>query len=124
VVGNRFLRNTDGTVTTIQVPGASPPGAGYAWGVNNAGVIVGYYVGPGANHGFLRNADGSRFTDIDAPGALETEPKLKKEGVVRRPAELDDRLSPTKARETTPSARQAGGKGPRLHTIRGVEQEV
>ena len=58
--------------TTIDFPGASGT---RAYGLNNAGEIVGYYYGasPGniAYHGFLL-ADG-RFTTIDYPGSYGTE---------------------------------------------------
>ena len=51
--------------TTIDVPGARETAA---YGMNNSGEIVGYYVAdPLAIHGFLDT--GGSFTTIDAPGA-------------------------------------------------------
>ena len=41
---------TDYTFTTLDVPGASFT---YAFGINDAGQIVGYYIDNGARHGFL-----------------------------------------------------------------------
>jgi uncharacterized membrane protein len=40
-------------------------------GINDAGQIVGFFVGPG-EHGFLLDTGGS-FTQIDVPGARSTE---------------------------------------------------
>ena len=54
--------------TTIDYPGAS---ATAAYGINNAGDVVGYYTGEGnLNHGFLFS--GGKFTSIDYPGARQT----------------------------------------------------
>jgi probable HAF family extracellular repeat protein len=55
--------------TTIDVPGAA---ATYAFGVNDAGQIVGFFrEASRKGHGFLRTATGA-FTTIDVPGAATT----------------------------------------------------
>ena len=53
-----------GTVTIIDVPGASET---KAVAINNAGQIVGWFGDAGVTHGFLK--DGDTFTTIDVPGA-------------------------------------------------------
>ena len=58
------------TFTTIDVPGIYDT---QAFGINDAGQIVGYYepyVGP--LHGLLLDVDGS-YTTLDVPGAIETD---------------------------------------------------
>ena len=52
--------------TTIDVPGASSTGA---TGINELGVIVGFYFVGDVFHGFVRSNNGS-FTTIDVPGAF------------------------------------------------------
>jgi len=54
--------------TTIDVPHST---ATYAFGINSAGQIVGFFRDAGKGHGFLRAATGG-FTTIDAPGAATT----------------------------------------------------
>ena len=56
--------------TTIDVPG---PGASltYAYGINNASQIVGFFDDESGDHGFLRNSAGN-ITIIDVPGAIAT----------------------------------------------------
>jgi len=61
-----FLRNTDGSFTTIDVPGASGT---FAQGINNTGQIVGQFGDAMGIHGFLRDTDGS-FTTIDVPAGF------------------------------------------------------
>ena len=57
--------------TTIDVPGALITAP---FGINKAGRVVGGSIDEtGAEHGFLRQKDGS-FVTIDVPGALATEP--------------------------------------------------
>ncbi|MGR3311482.1 MAG: hypothetical protein ACUZ77_12015 [Candidatus Brocadiales bacterium] len=73
-----FLRDADGSFSTIDFPGADET---YANQINDAGQIVGvYYIydldqdgtfNPFEFHGFLRDADGS-FSTIDFPGADRT----------------------------------------------------
>jgi hypothetical protein len=62
-----FLRAPDGTLTTID-----PPGAVFteAMSINPAGTITGDYCDTTACHGFLRAKDG-RFTTFDIPDAVD-----------------------------------------------------
>src|SRR5262249_30979582 len=53
--------------TTIDVPGAISTGA---TGINDAGQIVGLYVGTDRDHGFLLS--GGSYTTLDVPGADHT----------------------------------------------------
>jgi probable HAF family extracellular repeat protein len=53
--------------TYFDVPGAN---ATMAYGINNAGTIVGFYYQNGY-HGFVKTAGGS-YTPIDVPGATDT----------------------------------------------------
>jgi hypothetical protein len=72
-----FLRQADGSVITISVPGSTSTSVGPAEGVvfagppiNPAGAITGSFSDTGgATHGFLRARDGT-FTTFDAPGAV------------------------------------------------------
>src|SRR3989449_435974 len=66
-----FRRDTDGSFTTIDVPGACCSGAE---GINDSGQIVGRFTDNTSytTHGFLRSPDGSNFTIIDVPGASST----------------------------------------------------
>jgi len=66
-----FLRAPDGTITSIDAPGAgtAPPQGSYSWSINTDGAIAGQYTDPnGVFHGYVRAADGT-FTTIDAPSA-------------------------------------------------------
>jgi hypothetical protein len=74
-----FLREPDGTFTTIDPPGST--GAAVAFGypstqpINPAGAITGdYFDASGASHGFLRAPDGT-FTRFDPPGSTFTIPQ-------------------------------------------------
>jgi predicted membrane protein len=61
-----FLRAKDGSITTIDPPGAI---ATFAYSINPSGAIAGFYQDASAAlHGFLRAKDGS-ITTFDAPGA-------------------------------------------------------
>src|SRR6266542_2245758 len=61
---------TGGTFTTIDVPGAIRTNA---FGINDAGQIVGFFQDTsGGTHGFLEIA--GSFTTIDVPGAIVTAP--------------------------------------------------
>ena len=56
-----MLISTAATVTTFEAPGAgNAPGQGtFAYSINTAGTIVGYYIdSDDNNHGFLRSASG------------------------------------------------------------------
>jgi hypothetical protein len=72
-----FLRQADGSVITISVPGSTSTSVGPAEGVvfagppiNPAGAITGSYSDiSGATHGYVRAPDGM-FTTFDAPGAV------------------------------------------------------
>ena len=55
------------TFTQIDVPGATVTNA---FGINNAGQIVGTFLNSTGAHGFLDT--GGRFTQIDVPGATAT----------------------------------------------------
>jgi hypothetical protein len=63
-----FLREPDGTMITVSVPGAD---SSSAYGINEAGTVVGQYCISNICHGFLRSADGT-FTTFDVPGAINT----------------------------------------------------
>jgi len=73
-VGHSYLRASDGSFTTFDVPGAC---YAVALGLNNSGTIVGQYatLTTGGNcyanpvHLFLRAADGT-FTTFDVPGRV------------------------------------------------------
>lgn len=63
--------DVSGTFTTIHVPGSTST---QAFGVNDAGYVVGDYFVSGSSdsHGFLRGSGG--FVTIDFPGATQTYP--------------------------------------------------
>jgi hypothetical protein len=54
-ISNGFIRNTDGSFTIFIVNGVVTT----AYGINDAGQVVGYYDGNGTQGGYLRNADGT-----------------------------------------------------------------
>lgn len=78
-----FIRNAEGGIAVIDVPGAStvpaaaPCSAGLVAGtvingINDLGEISGHFWDTSNNeHGFLRNSNGT-FTQIDVPGAYQT----------------------------------------------------
>jgi hypothetical protein len=69
--GGGFLRNRNGEIDRIVVPGATYTSP---WGINNRAVVVGNYTrADGTLGGFLRTGDGE-LTLIDAPGASDTTP--------------------------------------------------
>src|SRR5438105_12108405 len=53
--------------STLDVPGSDLT---LAWGINNSGAVVGYYVDANGVHGFLWT--GGSYTTLDAPGAVST----------------------------------------------------
>ena len=61
------MRDAGGTFTTIDVPDATYT---WAYGINGAGQVVGFFFPPypSNGHGFLRDTGGT-FTTIDVPGA-------------------------------------------------------
>ena len=71
-VSHGFVRSSDGRITTFD-DSQAPVGTGANQGttpvgVNDIGVITGYYVdGNNATHGFVRTPDG-KITTFDAPG--------------------------------------------------------
>jgi hypothetical protein len=70
ITGHGFVRDAGGTITTIDVPGATT--FTLALGTNEAGQTVGAYVDKkGRLHGFLRDPRGA-VTPIDFPGAGAT----------------------------------------------------
>jgi hypothetical protein len=73
-----FLRARDGTSTIINVPGSTSTSVGVGElsspvegpPINPAGAVTGFYSdASGAQHGFLRDRDGT-FATFDAPGAI------------------------------------------------------
>ena len=69
--GHGFLRETDGTFATFDVPGAGT-GAGegtYSYAISQRGDITGYYIDSAdVSHGFLRDKNGV-ITTFDVPGS-------------------------------------------------------
>jgi hypothetical protein len=63
-----FLRQPDGAVSLIQVPGTLLTVVN---AINDAGIVVGYYQTTTGTHGFV--LDRGRFVTIDVPGASSTE---------------------------------------------------
>ncbi len=66
-----FLRETDGTFVTFDVPGAGTGGSRgtNSFAISERGDITGYYVdNAGATHGFLRDKNGI-ITPFDVPGS-------------------------------------------------------
>jgi hypothetical protein len=53
--------------TDLDLPGTDGTAA---WSINNAGVIVGYYLLGGQRHGFIR--DGNQWSSFDVPGVVLT----------------------------------------------------
>jgi hypothetical protein len=66
-----FLRAPDGTITTLDLPGAV--GGTTPSGINPAGTITGTYCDEVTCHGFLRAPDGT-ITTFDVPGSGYTAP--------------------------------------------------
>jgi hypothetical protein len=66
--GGSFLRQPNGAVSPIQVPGASQT---FVNAINDTGEVVGYYQTITATHGFVLDREG--FVTIDVPGASSTE---------------------------------------------------
>jgi hypothetical protein len=68
-----FVRAADGTLTGFRVPGFAPT---YAFSINDAGAITGYYLGPPfpfiTNHGYVRDPEGN-FTMFDPQGSTNTQ---------------------------------------------------
>jgi probable HAF family extracellular repeat protein len=68
-VSHGFLLDTDGSITTIDVPDAAFGFTDVCCGINASSQIVGSFTGRrDVPHGFLLDTDGS-FTTIDVPGA-------------------------------------------------------
>ena len=68
--GQCFVRDTKGTYTALNVPGAATCDA---TGINDLGQIVGFFIRTSLTpHGFLRDTKGT-FTTIDVPGAISTQ---------------------------------------------------
>jgi uncharacterized membrane protein len=64
-----FIRSAAGAFVSVDVPGGL---ATYAYGINDAGAIVGCFFDTSwVEHGFLRNPDAT-FTVIDVAGSVET----------------------------------------------------
>src|SRR2546421_135605 len=68
-VGNHgFLRNTDGTFITLDVPLATRT---FAEGINDAGQVVGFFEEAGGAHGFLYSGGASgTYTTFNNPLAV------------------------------------------------------
>jgi hypothetical protein len=67
IVGTNFILN-GGNLTTLSVPGAIVT---LAYGINNAGQVVGSYYDGTTDHGFLLS--GGTYTTINVPSADRTE---------------------------------------------------
>jgi hypothetical protein len=66
-LGHGFVRNLDGTIVTINVPGATD--GTYAYAVTDDGLIAGGYGDKLGFHSFIRDRNGN-FTTFDAPSQL------------------------------------------------------
>src|SRR3954452_10004261 len=72
-----FMRAPDGTMTTIDVPGAVNS---FGTSIDESGVVTGQYgTGDGNDHGFVRFGDGT-FATFDAKGSITTVPLSINEG--------------------------------------------
>lgn len=70
ILGAGLLRNADGSMVTIQVPGSV---SFTVADVNSAGIVVGTYKDSGnTTHGFVRSAGGA-ITTVDYPGGTNSE---------------------------------------------------
>ncbi|HMD42498.1 MAG TPA: hypothetical protein VKH45_05450 [Candidatus Acidoferrum sp.] len=70
-----FIRHLDGTITTVDVPGAAYTGT-VLIGINNFGWTSGHFWDSGNHeHGFVRSPKG-HFYQIDVPGADTVTPGL------------------------------------------------
>jgi probable HAF family extracellular repeat protein len=70
-VDHGFLREKNGKITVINVPGSGPKG-GFALGINDSGWISGHFWDKeNYEHGFMRSPEG-KFYQIDVPGASTT----------------------------------------------------
>jgi len=70
-VKHGFLRDTNGAITTFDVPGAGTgPGQGtFSYAISQTGAITGYYFdSANVSHGFLRDRNGI-ITTFDVPGS-------------------------------------------------------
>ena len=69
-----FIRDSAGTVTAFDAPGADGQGLGtVGYGINASGSVVGTFSdAQGFEHGFVRKP-ASGFTTIDPPGSTHTE---------------------------------------------------
>jgi hypothetical protein len=73
-----FLRSSDGTLTTFDVPGAIDQTVPSA--IDPAGTITGYFQGTSGLHGFVRANDGT-FTTFDPPGSEEPDSETIANGI-------------------------------------------
>jgi uncharacterized membrane protein len=74
--GHSFLRSAEGTITRLPDLSSVPGDWTVAWGINDAGTIVGYYgtdplLNLGGHHGFILRH--GVITVVDYPGAVDTE---------------------------------------------------
>jgi uncharacterized membrane protein len=78
-VNHGFLRDKQGAVTSVDVPGASSTRAS---SINAKGTIAGGYSDANGAHGFVRDKHGD-FTSFDAPGSTLTFPaRINDDGAV------------------------------------------
>jgi hypothetical protein len=79
-VANGFLRAPDGTITTIDLPGAVET---VAAAINDKGAITGAYDSEdGMQHGFVRSTKG-KYTTFDPKGSKDTFPNgINKHGAI------------------------------------------
>src|SRR5262249_52622277 len=60
-----FLRMPDGTITTVEPPGAT---TSTAWSITDVGTVAGEYKTATGDHIFTQSTDG-KFASFDIPGA-------------------------------------------------------
>ena len=64
-----FIRQADGTITTFDDPNIPRNGETFVTGINDDGIVVGYYIGTNAAHGYARSPSGA-FVTLDAPASF------------------------------------------------------
>ncbi len=61
-------RGIQQSITTFDVPGSTGT---YAFALNNSGMVAGWYIASGQEHGLIRDSGGN-ITTIDPPGSITT----------------------------------------------------
>jgi len=81
-VGHGFVRATDGTVTSFDIPGVDSPFDVYPASINSSGTIAGWYMASNYTfHGFLRDSSGT-VTKLDIGGTSTTATGINNTGDV------------------------------------------